>query len=86
MSESMEAPENGHVGIRASAPKKVTELIARLKCIDTNEHGLGNKEEELEAFRQQENCDIAVIMETWWVDLHNWGAAMDGCKSFRRDR
>lgn len=25
-------------------------------------------------------------METWWDDLHNWTAAVDGCKLFRRDR
>jgi len=25
-------------------------------------------------------------METWWDDLLDWGAAMDGYKPFRRDR
>lgn len=64
MSESMEEPENGHVGIRASAPKKVTELNAQLKCIYTTEYGLGNKQEELAAIRHQVNCDLAAIMET----------------------
>lgn len=82
----MEESENGHVGIRASALIMVTELIAQLKCIYTTEHGLGNKQEELEAIRQQGNCDIADIMETWWDDFHNGDAAMDGCKSFRTDR
>lgn len=51
----------------------------------TNEHDLGNKQEEVEAIGQQESCDIAAIMETWWDDFHNWTAAMDGCKLFRRD-
>ncbi|KAK4819807.1 hypothetical protein QYF61_011601 [Mycteria americana] len=26
------------------------------------------------------------IMETWWDDSHNWSAAMDGYKLFRKDR
>ena len=47
---------------------------------------MGNKQEELEAIVQQENYDIVAIMETWWDDSHNWSAAMDGYKLFRRDR
>jgi len=35
---------------------------------------------------QQENYDIVAIMETWWDYSHNWSAAMDGYKLFRRDR
>ncbi|KAK4830250.1 hypothetical protein QYF61_009317 [Mycteria americana] len=45
-----------------------------------------NKQEELEAIVQQENCDIVAITETWWDDSHNWSAATDGSKLFRRDR
>ncbi|GAB0203729.1 hypothetical protein GRJ2_002838500 [Grus japonensis] len=44
------------------------------------------QQEELEAIVQYENYDTVVIMETWWDDLHNWSAAMDGYKLFRRDR
>ncbi|GAB0203473.1 hypothetical protein GRJ2_002812900 [Grus japonensis] len=47
---------------------------------------MGNKQEELEAIVQWENYDIVAIMETRWDDLHNWSAAMDGYKLFRRDR
>ena len=47
---------------------------------------MGNKEEEWEAIVQLENCDIVAITETWWDDLHNWSAAMDGYKLFRRAR
>ncbi|KAK4833030.1 hypothetical protein QYF61_027412 [Mycteria americana] len=46
----------------------------------------GNKQEELEAIMQLENYDIVAIMETWWDDLHNWSAAMDSYKLFRRDK
>ena len=35
---------------------------------------------------QLENYDIVAITETWWDDSHNWSAAMDGYKLFRRDR
>ncbi|KAK4823236.1 hypothetical protein QYF61_000096 [Mycteria americana] len=29
---------------------------------------------------------LQTITETWWDDSHNWSAAMDGYKLFRRDR
>ncbi|GAB0203829.1 hypothetical protein GRJ2_002848500 [Grus japonensis] len=58
--------------------------VAQVKCIYTNACSMGNKQEELEAVAQQENYDIVAIMETWWDDSHNWSAAMDGYKLFRR--
>ena len=76
--ETAEAPENGHVGITASSPRKVAGSIAQMKCIYTNARSMGNKQEELEAIVQQENYDIVAITETWWDDSHNWSAAMDG--------
>ncbi|KAK4807164.1 hypothetical protein QYF61_024284 [Mycteria americana] len=42
--------------------------MAQLKCIYTNAHSMGNKQEELEAIVQPENYDIVAIMETWWVE------------------
>ncbi|GAB0205446.1 hypothetical protein GRJ2_003010200 [Grus japonensis] len=39
--------------------------VAQLKCIYTNAHSMGNKQEELEAIVQQENYHIVTIMETW---------------------
>ncbi|KAK4826912.1 hypothetical protein QYF61_012504 [Mycteria americana] len=59
--------------------------IAQLKCIYTNACSMGNKQEELEAVVWQGNYDIVAITETWWDDSHNWSAAMDGYKLFRRD-
>ncbi|KAK4824014.1 hypothetical protein QYF61_009605 [Mycteria americana] len=84
--ETTEAPENGHNGTRAFPSKKGTGSIAQLKCIYTNACSMGNKEEELEAIVQQKNYDIVAVTETWWGDSHNWSAAMDGYKLFRRDR
>ncbi|PKU33270.1 mitochondrial fission process protein 1 [Limosa lapponica baueri] len=47
---------------------------------------MGNKQEELEATVQQESYDVVAIMEMWWDDSHDWSAALDGYKLFRRDR
>ncbi|KAK4831196.1 hypothetical protein QYF61_015928 [Mycteria americana] len=65
---------------------KETRTTAQLKCLYTNARSMGNKQEELEAIVHQENYDMVAIMETWWDDSHNWSAAMDGYKLFRRDR
>ncbi|PKU30902.1 mitochondrial fission process protein 1 [Limosa lapponica baueri] len=60
--------------------------MAQLKCIYANAHSVSNKQEELEAIVQQDNYDIIAITKIWWDDSHNWGAAMDGYKLFRKDR
>ena len=60
--ETTEAPESGHVEIRASSPKKVAGSIART---------MGNKQEELETIVQLENYDIVAITEIWWDDSQN---------------
>jgi len=57
--------------------------IAQLMCIYTNAHSMDNKQEDLEAIAQQ---DLVTITEMWWDDSHDWSAAMDGYKLFRRDR
>ncbi|KAK4830603.1 hypothetical protein QYF61_012029 [Mycteria americana] len=65
---------------------KETRTTAHLKCLYTNARSMGNKKEELEAIVYQENYDMVAITETWWDDSHNWSAAMDGYKLFRRHR
>ncbi|KAJ7400797.1 mitochondrial fission process protein 1 [Pitangus sulphuratus] len=47
---------------------------------------MSNRQEELEAIMQYESYDVFAIIETWWDDSHDWSAAMDGYKLFRRDR
>ena len=47
---------------------------------------MSNKQGELEAMMQNENYDIVAITETWWDASHDWSAAIDGYKLFRRDR
>ena len=66
-----------HVGVRSAA---------LLNCIYTNAHSMGSKQEELEAIVQQDSYDLVAIIGTWWDDSHDWSAAMDGYKLFRRDR
>ncbi|KAK4810837.1 LOW QUALITY PROTEIN: hypothetical protein QYF61_008809 [Mycteria americana] len=43
---------------------KETRTTAQLKCLYTNARSMGNKQEELEAIVQQENCDMVAITET----------------------
>jgi len=83
MLETMELPENGHIGIEASSPRKVVGPVAQLECIYTS---MGNKQEELEAIVQQQNYDIVAITEAWQDNSHSWSAAMDSYELFRRDR
>jgi len=52
--------------------------VAQLKCIYSNARGMGNKQEEMEPFVQQDSYDLVTITETWWDDAHDWSAAMDG--------
>ena len=52
--------------------------IAQVKYNYTKARSIGNKQEQLEAIVQQENCHRVAITETWWDDLCNWSAAMDG--------
>jgi len=59
---------------------------AQLWCIYTNARSMCSKEEELEAIVQQESYDLVAITETWWDDSHDWSAAVDVYKLFRRDR
>ncbi|PKU29350.1 mitochondrial fission process protein 1 [Limosa lapponica baueri] len=59
---------------------------AQLKCLYTNAGSMGNKQDELEAIVQQDSYNVVAITETWWDDGHDWNAAMDGYKLFRRDR
>jgi len=33
-----------------------------------------------------ESCDLAALSETWWDKSHDWSAASDGYRLFRRDR
>ncbi|KAM9591230.1 uncharacterized protein ACIBXB_006103 [Morphnus guianensis] len=67
-------------------PMLGVESIAQLRRIYANARSMVNKQEELEAIVQQDSYDLVAITETWWDDSHDWSAAMDGYKLFRRNR
>ena len=60
--------------------------MTQLKCIFTSVRSMGNKQEEQEPIVRHANYDLVAITETWWDHSHDWSAAMDGYKLFRRDR
>ena len=43
----------------------------QLKCVHTNAHSMGNKQEELEVIVRQANYDRAAITKTWWDHSHD---------------
>uniref|UniRef100_A0A8B9I413 Uncharacterized protein n=1 Tax=Anser brachyrhynchus TaxID=132585 RepID=A0A8B9I413_9AVES len=57
-----------------------------LKCLYTNAHSMGNKQEELEIRVQSGDYDLVATTETWWDSSHDWNAVMDGSVLLRKDR
>ncbi|XP_010288683.1 PREDICTED: UV excision repair protein RAD23 homolog B-like, partial [Phaethon lepturus] len=47
---------------------------------------MGSKQEELEATMLLESYNLVAMTETWSDKSHNWSAAADGYRLFRRDR
>ena len=60
-------------------------LTAQLKCLYTNASSTGDKREELEATMLLESYDLDAIIETWRDESHDWNAAMDSYRLFRRN-
>ena len=58
---AVETPECAHEGIRVTTTHKET----KLRCLYTNAHSMGNKQEELEAIVCLESYDIVAITEMW---------------------
>lgn len=52
--------------------------MAPLKCIYSNMHSMGCKQEELEAIVQWKNYDLVATTETWWDHSDDWSAAVGG--------
>ena len=83
---SRETPVQYLRGIQVCSSKKVTRPTAQLKCLYTDARSMGNKQEELEATVLLEHYDLAAVPETWWDECHDWSAAINGYRLFRRDR
>lgn len=54
--------------------------MTQLKCLYTNTQSIGSTQEELEWY------DLITIIETQWEGSHDWSAAINSQKLFRRDR
>lgn len=74
------------MGIRKDSSKKVMRSEAQLKCLYVNACSMGNKQDQLEAMVQLENCDLTAITEMWWNESHVWNIGIEGYKLYRRDR
>ena len=83
---SRETPVQYLKGVQVCSSKKVTRPTAQLKCFYTNARSTGNKQEELEATVLLECYDLVAIPETWWGECHDWRAAINGSRLFRRER
>jgi len=64
----------------------VLSQIVQLKSLLTNEHSMGNKQEEMKTIVQLGNYDLTAISETWWDESHSWNTMIEGYKLFRRYR
>jgi len=73
-------------GNKRCSTKKVTQPTAQMKCLYTNAHSMGNKQEELEATVLLESYDLDAIVESWWDKSRAWSAAIKGYRLFRRYR
>jgi len=72
--------------LKGCSNKKVTWPTAQMKCLYTNTHSMGNKQEELEATVLLESYDLIALTETWWDETHVWSVAIDGYRLFRRHK
>lgn len=61
-------------------------LGASLKCLYASARSMGNKRDELEICMQLQGCGLTGITETWGDSSHDWSAAMEGCRLFRKGR
>jgi len=60
---------HGHGRSSCTPPGKPTCWSSSLKCLYTNTHSMGNKQEELEICVQSQSHDLIAITETWWDRL-----------------
>lgn len=72
-------------GIKELSSKKATGSAVQLKCLYTNTHSLGNKQ-ELEATVLLQNHNVVAIAETWWDDSHDYSVVINGYKLFTMGR
>ncbi|XP_059585091.1 uncharacterized protein LOC109285840 [Alligator mississippiensis] len=77
---SVRGPDSPKIRGEVHAP------IRGLKCLCTNAHSMGNKQEELALLLADTNPDIVGLTETWWESTHDWAVNIKGYRLFRWDR
>jgi len=77
---------HGHGSSSYTPPAKPACSSSSLKCLYTNAHSMGNKQEELEICVWSQGHNLIAITETWWDSSHDWNAVIDGYRLFRKDR
>lgn len=64
---------------------KFGQLGASLKCLYTHGWSMEHKEEELKMHVQLQGHHLIGMAAMWWGNSHNWSAAMDGYRLFKKD-
>ena len=70
----------------STLPGKPACSSSSLKCLYTNAHSMGNKQEELKICVWLQGHDLTAITETQWDSLHDWNSVIDAYTLFRKDR
>jgi len=76
----------GYGGSSCSPPGKSANSVTSLKCLYTNTHSMGDKQEVLEICMQSQGHDLIAVTETWWDSSQDWNAVIDGYTLVRKGR
>lgn len=80
--EIVEEPENFLVVIKDASPQKVARSIAQLQCIYSHACSMGRRSGKA---LHSNKTKTWLPSWTWWDNSHDWSAARDCYKLYRRD-
>lgn len=83
---SEEVPPGTIIGSPLSNPFWEIHMLGCLSEVFVHWHSLGNDLDELEISMWVRGCDLIEVMETPWDASHDWSAAMQSYRLFRKDR
>lgn len=66
-------------------PLEIPAASVSLKCLYTNVHSMGSKQEEPEICVGLQGHGLTEITEVWWDSSHDWNAVVDGYILTRKD-
>jgi len=73
-----ETPGKHLSGVKMCSSRKLTPPAAHLKCLDTNAHSMGHKQQELKATMLLESYDLVAFTGTWRDESYDWSMPIDG--------